>query len=130
MNVTNVNIKQHLDNPSKNISLQYMKNKRTMNVISVTSKQLIKIMHVDRRVELVTLDTFLTSLAPDDLASLSPQPVASDGLLTVAVHRLDGVLELPIMGHLARHHALTLPRLPAECLALITVGNWHWKIQF
>ena len=82
-------------------------------------------MHVDWCVELVTLNTFLTSLTPDHLASLSPQPVTTSGLLNVTVDWHDGVLGHPIMDHLTRHHTLTIPRLPAECLALITVGNWH-----
>ena len=81
-------------------------------------------MHVDRSVELVALDTFLTSLAPDQLTSLSPDPVTL-GLLTA--DRLDRVLGDPIMDHGARDNTLALPSLPPECLALITGLYWHWN---
>ena len=82
-------------------------------------------MHVDRGVELVALDTFLAALAPDQLASLCPDPVTGSGLGLVTADRLDRVLAHPVMNHGARDNTLTLPRLPPECLALIIGGHWH-----
>ena len=79
-------------------------------------------MHVDRSVELVTLDTFLTALAPDQLTGLSPDPVTL-GLLTA--DRLDRVLANSLMDHRAGDNTLALSSLPQECLALITGWYWH-----
>ena len=81
---------------------------------------------MDRSVELVALDTFLTSLAPDKLTGLCPDPVTL-GLLTA--DRLDRVLTDSVMDHGARDDTLALPSLPPECLALITGRYWHWKKQ-
>ena len=81
---------------------------------------------MDRSVELVALDTFLTSLAPDELTGLCPDPVTR-GLLTA--DRLDRVLADPVMDHGAGDNTLALPSLPPECLALITLWYWHWKKQ-
>ena len=80
--------------------------------------------HVNRSVELVTLDTFLTALAPDQLTGLSPDPVTL-GLITA--DRLDRVLGDTIMDHGAGDNTLALPSLPPECLALISGLYWHWK---
>ena len=79
-------------------------------------------MHEDRSIELVALDTFLTSLAPDKLTGLSPDPVTL-GLLTA--DRLGRVLANSLMDHGARDNTLAMPCLPPECLALITGLYWH-----
>ena len=73
-------------------------------------------MHVYRCVELVALDTLLAALAPDQLTRLGPDPVAGD---LGTVDRLDGVAGDPFVVDGPRHNTLTLPRLPAECLASI-----------
>ena len=73
--------------------------------------------HVDWSVELVALDTFLTSLAPDQLTGLCPDPVT---LCLLTADRLDRVLTDSLMYHGAGDNTLALPSLPPECLALIT----------